>query len=198
MDKKSLVNIPFFQGHLDDIDNELISHQITQYGEPCGDEEEPWDDQDILLPDTPEINELLTRMTRLVQYGAENNDLILKNQWALNLQHGKSVGPHSHHANFHIHPEDYWSAVYYPIADEKSAKLILSATWCNTVHRNTHVQPQSGMYVIFPSYVLHWTERQQSPETRLVIGANFDPAEPNMNANVDFSIYERRPSVDPA
>ena len=198
MQKMPLVNIPYFFGITEDVDNELIAQQIAQYGEPCGDETQPWDDQDILLPDSPEINELLTRLTRLVQYAAEDQTLVLKSQWALNLQEGKSVGPHSHHANFHIYPEDYWSAVYYPIADENSAKLILSATWCNTVHKNTHIQPQSGMYVIFPSYVLHWTERQQSSETRLVIGANFDPAEPNMAPNVDFSIYDRRPPIGPA
>ena len=190
MHKVSLVNIPYFFGLIEDVDNQLISQQIIEYGEPHG--------QDILLPDSSEINELLTRLTRLVQYGAENAELILKSQWALNLKQGESVEPHSHHANFHIYPEDYWSAVYYPVADENSAKLILSATWCNTVNKNTHVQPQTGMYVAFPSYILHWTERQQSAENRLSINATFAPEEPNMAPNVDFSIYDRRPPIDPA
>jgi hypothetical protein len=203
MQKMPLVNIPYFLGLIDGIENELIAEQITKFGKPVGNGSHPLDDQavndgDILLPDSPEINQLLLQLTRLVQHASENQELALKSQWAVSLKEGRSVGPHSHHANYHMYPEDYWSAVYYPVADESSAPLILSATWCNVVNRQARIQPQTGMYVIFPAYVQHWTSRQTSSEPRLVIGANFDPAEPNTEPNVDFSIYDRRPPIDTA
>lgn len=194
MEKLPLINVNYYCGLLEDIDNEEIVRHIEEFGKPTGTHDNVTF-EDILLPDSPEINVLLTKLERLVSYASQNTELTTTAQWALKLSHGQSVIAHSHLTNTHMYPEDYWSAVYYPKADPDSAKLIFSVNWCNVVQKQIEVSPQSGMYVIFPAYVTHLTTRHSLTEDRYVIGANYDPTTPRTKPNVDWSIYSDRPAV---
>ena len=87
----------------------------------------------------------------------------------------------------HIHSNSYISAVYYVSApkncgdilfhDPREAKIIRKP---NTIKANklnaevVNITPQSGLLVLFPSYLYHSVAKNNSDEERIVISFNID------------------------
>ena len=87
----------------------------------------------------------------------------------------------------HIHSNNYISAVYYVSApkncgdilfhDPRQAKIIRKP---NTIKANKlnaeviNITPQSGLLVLFPSYLYHSVAKNNSDEERIIISFNID------------------------
>ena len=87
----------------------------------------------------------------------------------------------------HIHSNSYISAVYYVCApnncgdilfhDPRQAKVIRKP---NTIKANklnaevVNITPQSGLLVLFPSYLYHSVAKNNSDEERIIISFNID------------------------
>ena len=87
----------------------------------------------------------------------------------------------------HIHSNSYISAVYYVSApkncgdilfhDPREAKIIRKP---NTIKANqlnaevVNITPQSGLLVLFPSYLYHSVAKNNSDEERIIISFNID------------------------
>ena len=87
----------------------------------------------------------------------------------------------------HIHPNNFISAAYYVKASEKSGDIvfydprsantirspIISKT--NKLNSNIFsVQPKEGLLVLFPSYIHHSVNRNNSEEERIVLSFNIN------------------------
>jgi hypothetical protein len=117
--------------------------------------------------------------------------MILEEIWTLTLQKGNSVAWHSHKSNTHLHPEEFFSIAYYPNAQEGSADLIFTTTACNTLEHSTIVEVSTGTLVVFNSFVTHMTSRHLLDEERVVVSANFSPAQLNNAPTQDWTAYSR-------
>ena len=106
----------------------------------------------------------------------------LVNMWA-NILH-----PGGHH-NSHTHPNSYFSGVYYVKTNSQSGNLIISDPRQGPqVMKNTHKEgylahkhlwevvdiiPKEGMLVIFPSWLTHSVDINNSNHNRISISFNF-------------------------
>ena len=87
----------------------------------------------------------------------------------------------------HTHPDCLWSAVYYLQAEHTDApicflnKNIIDTGWGMGVKsvktefnsNQVSVQPETGMLLIFPSYLLHKVDQQKTDNERIMIAMNF-------------------------
>lgn len=110
--------------------------------------------------------------------------------WSLTLNKGESVSAHSHRSNTHMDPSEYYSIAYYPSAPVDCSKLIFDVSWCNTIENLVHITPQTGMLVLFNSYIKHFTDRHPLDISRVVVSANLCPEEPNKTPVPDWSAYD--------
>ena len=149
---------------------------------------------DIIVPDTPEINKL-EKLILEVMMQITNVEYVVSEMWAVNLEKNQSVIAHTHHSNLHIYPEEFYSVAYYPDAPPGSAELIFSANWCGVMSNTYAVTPQTGMAIIFNSYMTHMTARHKLDDRRLVLSMNLGPLNPNMSPNAEWSVYRNRPVV---
>jgi hypothetical protein len=145
--------------------------------------------EDERLPlGAPECERLKELMTKKVS-SVIGRQMRLTEIWSLTLEKGQSISAHTHKSNTHMHPEEYYSASYYVNAPEGSARLIFNVNICNTIERLIPVSPKDGMFLIFNSFIQHYSERHNSEEPRLVISANFHPETPNTTPVPDWSAY---------
>jgi hypothetical protein len=209
MNKSTKINtIPLIQQNVftanpDGIDHSKIASDVKLYGKTIKQEcdEYGWVSrgfvqyEDIVVPITPEITKLENVILGIIGELAGKKYKI-NDMWAVNLLKNQSVIAHSHHSNFHIHPNEFYSACYYPEAGEDSAELIFTSNWCEHMSSTTAIKPETGMIVLFNSYLTHMTARQKSNSSRLVLSMNLAPLEPNMLPNADWSVYWDRPTID--
>ena len=209
MNKSTKINtIPLIQQNVFTANAEGINHSkiatdVNLYGETIKQEcdEYGWISrgfvqyEDIVVPVTTEITKLeniiLDVLNELTGKKYKINEM-----WAVNLLQNQSVIAHSHHSNFHIRPQEYYSVCYYPEADEDSAELIFTSNWCEHMSSTTSIKPKTGMLVVFNSYLTHMTARQKSNSPRLVLSMNLSPLEPNVTPNADWSVYWDRPIIN--
>jgi hypothetical protein len=180
-----------------DVDNEKIMHELNA-GKRQVDEEYRngflskttityYEDERLPL-NSPECEKLKIAMTEKVS-AIVGKQMKLMEIWSLTLEKGQSISAHTHKSNTHMHPDEYYSVSYYVNAPEGSARLIFNVNICNTVEKLIPVTPKSGMFLIFNSFIQHYSDRHCSDEPRLVISANFHPEHPNMTPIPDWSAY---------
>jgi hypothetical protein len=201
IDTHHIIAVNYYTTQLDNINNDIITKQIHEHGTPpnttqVGEDGEKSHSyhEDTVLPRSKEIAQLEKSITDSVNSITGKNNKI-DAIWALTLQKNQSVMAHTHKSNQHINHDEYWSIAYYPEAPEGSADLIFHATHSNTIDLSHRVTPRPGLLVIFPSYILHYTDRHMCEEPRTVISANLHPLQPDITHNADWSPYRNRPSV---
>ena len=87
----------------------------------------------------------------------------------------------------HIHPNNYFSAAYYIKASENAGDIVFydprsantirfpSASNTNKLNSNIFtVQPKEGLLVLFPSYLHHSVNINNSEDERIVLSFNID------------------------
>ena len=114
--------------------------------------------------------------------------------WTLTLNNGESVSYHSHKSNLHPVHEEHFSIAYYANAPEGSANLIFDVTACNTIEKSVQIKPETGMLVIFNSFIGHMTDRHKSDIPRIVVSANLSPVDETKTPSSDWSAYDRKPA----
>ena len=110
--------------------------------------------------------------------------------WTLTLSKGQSVMSHSHRSNWHMYPNEYFSVAYYANAPSGSAPLIFEAGYCDIGQNTYSITPETGMIVIFNSFMKHMTGRHASGEERVVVSSNLSPVNPSMDRSPDLSPYK--------
>lgn len=80
---------------------------------------------------------------------------VTKETWALDYKNGEGT-------NMHTHPGDHeMSAIYYLIADEGCATLILK-------NPDLEIEPKPGMFILFNNYVAHGVLPSINPDAQRV------------------------------
>ena len=106
---------------------------------------------------------------------------VLGNMWA-------NVNPPGGMNRAHQHPNSLWSGVYYIKAEEKSGQLKIddpraaasmvrpkqkSDKVPSRLWRETHYEPIAGRGIMFPSWVMHCVDPNESNDIRISVSFNF-------------------------
>ena len=106
---------------------------------------------------------------------------VLGNMWA-------NVNPPGGMNRAHQHPNSLWSGVYYIKAEEKSGQLKIddpraaasmvrprqkSDKVPSRLWRETHYEPIAGRCIMFPSWVMHCVDPNESNDIRISVSFNF-------------------------
>ena len=124
----------------------------------------------------PIINESLNDM----EWDLKQNKTKITTMWSI-------INPKNASNARHIHPNNFISSAYYVTApensgdivfyDPRSANTIRSPIASNANKLNSNiftVQPKEGLLILFPSYLHHSVNRNDSEEERIVISFNLD------------------------
>jgi len=105
----------------------------------------------------------------------------LGNMWA-------NINPPGGMNRAHQHPNSLWSGVYYIKAPKNSGHLKIddprsSAAMCRPkqkdgekpprLYRETHYEPIAGRCIMFPSWLMHCVDPNQSNDIRISVSFNF-------------------------
>jgi hypothetical protein len=195
--KHNLINIDVFACPIKDVDNEKIISEINDYSEEI---DKKFKDsylkthnhthyEDRKYPKTKECEKLKLIISNKVDE-VLNKKMKIESIWTLTLNKGQSVSYHSHKSNSHLHPIDYYSVAYYPSAPNGSANLLFHTTAFSQIDSISSIKPETGMLLIFNSFIPHMTDRHNSPIPRVVVSANFSPINPNTKVVPDWSAYD--------
>jgi uncharacterized protein (TIGR02466 family) len=106
---------------------------------------------------------------------------VLGNMWA-------NINPPGGMNRAHQHPNSLWSGVYYIKAPKNSGHLKIddprsSAAMCrpnlkkgekpSRLFRETHYEPIAGRCIMFPSWLIHCVDPNQSNDIRISVSFNF-------------------------
>ena len=136
----------------------------------------------------PESEKLLIKMSEICSSIA-GREMKADEAWTITLSRGQSVMAHSHRSNWHMYPNEYFSAAYYVNAPNGSAPLIFEAGYCDIGQNTYSITPETGMIVVFNSFMKHMTGRHASDENRVVISSNFSPVSPSIDRLPDLTPY---------
>lgn len=108
--------------------------------------------------------------------GKDGLGMRLDNAWA-------SVYGRGHFVPHHTHPLSHLSLAFYASATDGTGQLVFDnpsrghfehfyppeLSW---LHYRYSIQPRKGLFVVFPSYLVHYTEPHESDELRVIYSAN--------------------------
>jgi hypothetical protein len=193
-----VVKIQVFTSKLTSIDNRALLDEINHTDNLIPDDlvtgfgtktTHTWFEDGLYPWEMPEANRLLDAMLNVVNF-VSNKEMQTEEAWTITLEKGQSVVSHSHRANWHMYPNDFFSAAYYVNAPTGSAPLIFEAGYCDIAQNTYSITPETGMLVIFNSFMKHMTGRHAADEKRVVVSANFIPRIQNMEPSPDISPYK--------
>ena len=134
------------------------------------------------LPEYHKLVKLLYESQRTI-YEQEylDSEPYLGNMWA-------NINPPGGMNRAHIHPNSLWSGVYYIKAEPNSGHLKIddpraAASMCRPrqkpgqspvrLWRETHFEPKAGRLIMFPSWLTHAVDPNESNDIRISVSFNF-------------------------
>ena len=115
-----------------------------------------------------------------LQYGLTSPNVKCNDSWV-------NVSDPGAFQEYHLHPNNHFSAVYYVRVPENSGDLLLRSAETQTdmfplplgqettfTNKTYQVTPREGMIVIFRSNVLHMVTKNLSDEPRVSVAMNFE------------------------
>ena len=134
------------------------------------------------LPEYKKLVDLLYEAQRTI-YDQEHLDSepFLGNMWA-------NINPPGGMNRAHIHPNSLWSGVYYVKALKNSGRLKIddpraAASMCrpkqkpgkvpDRLLRETSYEPKDGRLIMFPAWLMHCVDTNESDDIRISISFNF-------------------------
>jgi len=115
-----------------------------------------------------------------LQYGLSDCEVTCNDAWV-------NVASPGAFQEYHLHPNNHFSAVYYVRVPENSGDLLLRSAETQTdmfplplgdetlfTNKTFRVTPRDGMLVIFRSNVLHMVTKNMSNEPRVSVAINFE------------------------
>ena len=129
----------------------------------------------------PLVNELFVMIQEIWKEEWLDREPVLGNMWA-------NINPPEGYNKPHIHPNSLFSGVYYVKAPELSGKLV-----CNDprpgiqstmpirikgqppkhLWRECHLEPKDGRIIMFPSWLWHCVEPNESNDISISVSFNF-------------------------
>lgn len=127
--------------------------------------------EDSRIPDHQYIDQLKDKVTTIFHADIDDR-YFLSEIWAHVLEDGETTMIHSHR-NPKDYEQLYLSWVYYPLLPNnmKGGKLVFQMQE-HARTRNFQVTPKTGLFVIFPSWLPHYTTRNETGGMRLSISGN--------------------------
>jgi len=195
-----LIALDAYVTTLDDVDNATITKQILTDGVPVDPGNQAWNDagrihtyyEDTLPPRTPEIADLESQIVQVMSEIRGGTDYVITELWSIITEPGSSIVAHNHRMNTHLDPLEYFAFAYYPCAPEGSAELTFHVGYCHTVEQAISIPVATGKLIIFPAFVLHFTDKQIPDGFRVNLSGNLAPVIPNTRPSNDWSPYWRR------
>jgi hypothetical protein len=189
----NLFSLNVYTSYLKDINNNIILKEIQEHSGSIPDVKDPYPAhtfyEDRTFPfEKPECKKLFKEIEKTVS-SILNREMKINSIWTLSLEKGQSVTAHTHKVNTHLYPEEYFSISYYINAPKDSADLIFTTSHCNTIETSTAITPETGMLIVFNSFINHMTNRHYNEEQRVVVSANLSPVNENLSENPDWSAY---------
>jgi hypothetical protein len=189
----NLFSLNVYTSYLKDINNNIILDEIQEHSGSIPDVKDPYPAhtfyEDRTFPfEKPECKKLFKEIEKTVS-SILNREMKINSIWTLSLEKGQSVTAHTHKVNTHLYPEEYFSISYYINAPKDSADLIFTTSHCNTIETSTAITPETGMLIVFNSFINHMTNRHYNEEQRVVVSANLSPVNENLSENPDWSAY---------
>jgi len=164
---RPLITLGYSEHHLDGLDNPVISAQVIQRKalkfEDAGGHTRY---EDSYLPDTPECLALRAQVREVMR--AICPDLEEKDHWAHILEPRESTMYHDHESPGRI----TLSWVYYAQVPPDSGNLCF-IVYAAQRRRIVPVQAEVGKLVVFAGFLPHYTQRNNSDETRVSISGNY-------------------------
>lgn len=117
--------------------------------------------------------------------------MLCREFWMFTMRNNGSVPRHNHKTNYQLHPEEYYSIIYYPHVTPNAAKLNFIGNLCNTIDVLMSVQPRTGMLLIFNSFIDHYTDKHLTDDQRTCISANYKPEEPDKSLVSDWTRFAK-------
>tara|TARA_Y100000385_G_C12976079_1_gene586229 strand:+ start:206 stop:790 length:585 start_codon:yes stop_codon:yes gene_type:complete len=129
----------------------------------------------------PLIKELYNMQNEIYQEEWLDKKPIIGNVWA-------NLNPPGAYNTPHIHPNSLWSGVYYVKAEENSGKLVcndprlgaqMSMPTVKTgvppqhLWKECYLAPMPGRIIMFPAWLWHSVEPNQSNDIRISVSFNF-------------------------
>ena len=133
----------------------------------------------------PEYSQLVTELMRMQKEIYDNEHIdrqaVLGNMWA-------NINPPGGSNRAHIHPNSLWSGVYYVKAPKNSGQLkiedprsvaLMSRPKQKDVPkpdrllREHHYEPKTGRLIMFPSWLNHCVDPNNSNDIRISVSFNF-------------------------
>ena len=129
----------------------------------------------------PLVNELFIMMNDIWKEEWLDRSPKLGNMWA-------NINPPGGSNRAHQHPNSLWSGVYYIKAPKGSGHLKIddprsSAAMCRPrqkdvkkparLFRETHYEPITGRCIMFPAWLMHCVDPNQSNDIRISVSFNF-------------------------
>jgi uncharacterized protein (TIGR02466 family) len=129
----------------------------------------------------PLVNELYAMQNEIYQEEWLDKKPILGNLWA-------NLNPPGAYNRPHIHPNALWSGVYYVKAPENSGKLVFNDPRIGAqmnlptlkpgvtpqhLWRECYLPPISGRIIMFPAWLWHCVELNESNDIRISVSFNF-------------------------
>ena len=134
------------------------------------------------LPQCKKLVDMLYECQRTVyQQEHYESEPVLGNMWA-------NINPPGGMNRAHQHPNSLWSGVYYIKAPKGSGYLKIddprsSAAMCRPkqksnklpqrLYRETHYEPIDGRCIMFPSWLMHCVDPNESNDIRISVSFNF-------------------------
>jgi len=127
------------------------------------------------------VNELYAMQNEIYQEECLDNKPILGNLWA-------NLNPPGGYNRPHVHPNALWSGVYYVKATPDSGKLVCGdprpgvqinmpvmkkGKLPRHLWRECHLAPIPGRIIMFPAWLLHGVEPNESNDIRVSVSFNF-------------------------
>jgi len=129
----------------------------------------------------PLVDELFKMQNEIFKEEFLESEPILGNMWA-------NINPPGGYNRPHLHPNCHYSGVYYIKAPKNSGQIVfndpratshmvmpnrIKATPPSDLWREIHVDPVEGRIIIFPAWLWHCVEPNNSNDIRISVSFNF-------------------------
>lgn len=163
-------------GLLNNIDNNILKEHCLKYEgiitRERGNSKTDTLSEDSDIPTHPEIEKMLNSINE-IYYKKHNKNLTLDEFWGHIHQHNHSTTLHHHAVVTDLKNSPEISGVYYVNVPKDAGVIVFQYNINQYEEKRYWIQPKEGLFILFPSTLLHFVTRNESNEKRISISFNF-------------------------
>jgi hypothetical protein len=187
----SLINQKVYEAFIPNIDNSILMAELNTFYANVTEKLKDAHDWNMRFPDAGPESEKLKEEINIRVNAVAGKQMECREFWMFSMKNGGSVPRHNHKTNYQLHPEEYYSIVYYPLSPAGAANLNFIGSYCNTMESSISVKSESGKLIIFNSFLDHYTDRHLVDAERVCISANYKPSEPDKSLVSDWTRFAK-------